>query len=81
MLHQISTHELQQDTLSILSQVNQTHQPIVINEKDNDCVLLAKSDWSAICETLYLNSIPGMTRSIQEGLNTSVDNCKENISW
>jgi antitoxin YefM len=28
-----------------------------------------------------LNSIPGMTESIQEGLNTPLDETDENLDW
>lgn len=31
--------------------------------------------------TLYLLSIPGMRQSIQEGLNTPIENCDEEIEW
>ena len=45
--------------------------------------LFSESDWNAIQETVYLNSIPGMVESIQEGMNTPIEDCipEENIEW
>ncbi len=75
MQTQISANYLQKNTIDILNQVNQSHQPITISGDASDCVILAKSDWSAICETLYLNSIPNMSKSIKKGLDTDINNC------
>lgn len=36
---------------------------------------------SALQETLYLLSIPGMRESIQEGLATPIEECDENLDW
>ena len=38
-------------------------------------------DWRSIQETLYLLSIPEMRESIQEGLNTPIEDCDEEIEW
>jgi hypothetical protein len=43
--------------------------------------LLSESDWSAIQETLYLLSVPGMRESIKEGLATSIDECDRELVW
>lgn len=34
-----------------------------------------------ICETLYLTSIPGMVRSIKEGMGTPLSETSEDIDW
>jgi len=38
-------------------------------------------DWTAVQETLFLLSIPGMRESILEGLQTSLDDCSETPGW
>ena len=49
----------------IVSEVNESSQPITItNNRGKNAVLIGEEDWNAIQETLYLNSIPGMSQSI-----------------
>ena len=36
----------------------------IINNRGKNAVLIVEEDWKAIQETLYLNSIPGMSQSI-----------------
>jgi antitoxin YefM len=43
--------------------------------------LPVSEDSHAIQETLYLTSIPGMTDSIKEGLNTSIEETDEEPGW
>ena len=49
----------------IVSEVNEFSQPItIINNRGKNAVLIGEEDWKAIQETLYLNSIPGISQSI-----------------
>ena len=49
----------------IVSEVNESSQPITItNNRGENAVLIGEEDWKAIQETLYLNSVPGMSQSI-----------------
>ena len=49
----------------IVSEVNESSQPITItNNRGENAVLIGEEDWKAIQETLYLNSIPGLSQSI-----------------
>ena len=49
----------------IVSEVNESSQPImIVNNRGKNAVLIGEEDWKAIQETLYLNSIPGMSQSI-----------------
>ena len=57
----------------LIEDVSQSHQPIFITGERNNAVLLAEDDWSAIQETLYLLSIPGMRESIKAGLETPIE--------
>ncbi|HPR51351.1 MAG TPA: type II toxin-antitoxin system Phd/YefM family antitoxin [Deltaproteobacteria bacterium] len=67
---------------SLVDEVNESHEPIQIVGKRNSAVLISEEDWRAIQETLYLTSIPGMRESIrEEGLETPVDECDEDIDW
>lgn len=66
---------------NILDQVSQSHQPVRITGKRVNAVLISEEDWSAIQETLYLLSIPGMRETIKEGMETPIDKCDEDLDW
>lgn len=65
---------------TLIDEISETHQPIVITGKRNNAVLIAESDWNAIHETLYLVSIPGMRESIRAGLNTDISEYSRNLN-
>jgi antitoxin YefM len=73
--------EAQQTLPDLIDSVSQSHQPVVIAGKRGNAVLLSESDWSAIQETLYLLSVPGMRESIKEGLATPIDECDRELVW
>ena len=54
---------------------------ILVTGKRNNIVMISQEDWSAIEETLYLNSIPNMALSIQSAMNDSNDAFSETIEW
>ena len=48
----------------IVSEVNKSSQPITItNNRGKNAILIGEEAWKAIQETLYLNSIPGLSQS------------------
>lgn len=57
------------------------HQPIIIQGKSANAVLLSEEDWNAMNETLYLVSIPGMRESIIGGMATPVTACSQDLDW
>ena len=65
----------------LLDLVAQSHEPIQITGKRHNAIILSEEDWRAIKETLYLLSIPGMRKSIREGLKTSVRKCNKKLKW
>ncbi|MCR2046232.1 type II toxin-antitoxin system Phd/YefM family antitoxin [Acetatifactor muris] len=58
-----------------MENVNRFCEPTLIVEKNGNAVLLSEEDWNAIQETLFLNSISGMTESIINGLETPIEDC------
>jgi prevent-host-death family protein len=66
---------------SLIDEAASTHQPILIRGKKGNAVLLSEEDWNAINETLYLLSIPGMRKSIIEGLATDTNQCSKDLDW
>ena len=77
----ISATEARKRLYSLLDEVKESHNPVQIVGKRNSAVLVSEEDWRAIQETLYLTSIPGMRESIENGLETPVDDCKEDPGW
>ncbi|HHY23973.1 MAG TPA: type II toxin-antitoxin system Phd/YefM family antitoxin [Clostridiaceae bacterium] len=79
----ISVTNARKDIFNIIEQTIVNSEPIQITSKKGDVVMLSLEDWSAIQDTLYLLSIPGMRESILEGSKEPIENCKslENIGW
>ena len=65
----------------LLDETAESHQPVQILGKRNNAVLVSHEDWRAIQETLHLLSIPGMRKSIREGLKTPVKNLSKKLNW
>ncbi len=65
----------------LIDETATTHQPLIITGKRNNAVLVSLEDWSAIQETLFLLSVPGMRESIREGMNTPVDELSSELDW
>jgi len=65
----------------LLSQVQESHEPVCITSEQGSGILISEADFAAIQETLYLQSIPGMTQSILEGAKTPVSKCSKDVKW
>lgn len=79
----INITNARKDLYNLVESVNRFHEPALIVGKKENAVLISEEDWSAIQETLYLDSIPGMTKSILEGAKESLDDCisEEMVEW
>jgi prevent-host-death family protein len=66
---------------ALIDEAATTHAPILITGKRGNAVLLSEEDWNAVQETLYLLSVPGMRKSIKEGLETPVGDCATELDW
>jgi antitoxin YefM len=61
----LNASEARANLFSLVEQVNKDHLPRFITSRQGDAVLLSKSDWESIQETLYLQSIPNLIESIR----------------
>ncbi len=79
----INITSARKELYNLVEDVNLYSEPALIVSKKGNAVLISESDWNAIQETVYLNSIPGMAESIQEGMNTPIEDCipEEDIEW
>ncbi len=61
----ISITQARSNLYKLLADVNANSTPVTLtNSRGKNAVLISEDDWNAIQETLYLNSVPGMTESI-----------------
>lgn len=77
----VNSTKARENLYSLIDEANTSHEPIYITGKRGNAVLISEDDWRAIEETLYLNSIPGMKKSISKGMKTPVSECSEDIKW
>jgi antitoxin YefM len=77
----LTATEARKKLYALLDALADSHEPIQITGKRHTAVLVSESDWRAIQETLYLNSIPGMRASIRRGLKTPLEKCHAEPGW
>lgn len=57
----------------LISEVNESSNPVILtNSRGKNAVLISESDWMAIQETLYIQSIPGLTQKILSTYNENI---------
>lgn len=78
---QMTASEARANLYRLLDEAAESHKPIRITGKRNSGVLISDEDWSAIQETLYLLSIPGMRESIKRGMKTPLDKLFRDPGW
>ena len=72
----ISITKARANLYKTVSDVNEYSEPITItNNRGKNAVLVSEDDWLVIQETLYLNSVPGMTQSILDSREEDVSEC------
>ncbi|MEH2124698.1 type II toxin-antitoxin system Phd/YefM family antitoxin [Nostoc sp.] len=81
MMSSLPVNDAQNNLQEIIDQVAEQGKPVIIRGNSGNAILLAEKDWSAIQETLYLLSVPGMRESIKEGLTTPTEECDGELDW
>ena len=77
----ITASEARANLYRLMDAAAESHEPVVITGKRTRAVLVSEEDWRAIQETLFLISVPGMRESIREGMETTVEDCSEDLDW
>ena len=77
----VNVTEARANLYKLIDDASVSHEPVVITGKRGNAVLLAEDDWTAINETLYLLSVPGMRESIIEGMQESLDETSTELEW
>ncbi|GAB4243170.1 MAG: type II toxin-antitoxin system Phd/YefM family antitoxin [Ekhidna sp.] len=73
--------DLRKNIYKIVEETSETNEPVHIYGKKGNAVMVSEEDWKAIQETLYLHQIPGMAKSIIEGMNTPLSETSEDLDW
>ena len=77
----VNVTQARQQIYSLIDLVNTEHEPIQINGKRGNAVLVSEEDWGSIRETLYLMSIEGMRESIVKGMKIDPKDCDDKVDW
>ena len=79
----INITNARKELYNLVEDVNRYSEPTLIVSKKGNAVLVSESDWNAIQETIYLNSVPGMVETIREGMATPIEDCipEEDVEW
>jgi antitoxin YefM len=77
----VNVTEARANLYKLIDDASVSHEPVVITGKRGNAVLLAEDDWTAINETLYLLSVPGMRESIIEGMQENLDEISTELEW
>jgi antitoxin YefM len=65
----------------LIDQAAESHKPVMISGKRANAVLISEEDWSAIQETLYLLSIPGLRESVRDAMAEPLVKSKRALKW
>ncbi|OIO60834.1 MAG: type II toxin-antitoxin system prevent-host-death family antitoxin [Verrucomicrobia bacterium CG_4_10_14_3_um_filter_43_23] len=79
----VNVTEARKQIFNLVKSVNKTHKAVIIKGKgkNESAVLVSKEDWDSLQETLFLENIPGMAKSIIEGMKTTTEKCSETLDW
>ncbi len=77
----LTASEARANLYRLIDRAAESHQPILIAGKRNSAVLIAEEDWQAIQETMFLLSIPGMRKSIRDGMAEDVKKSAKELTW
>jgi prevent-host-death family protein len=80
-MNTITAAQARKQSFTLLDAIAENHEPIQIAGKRNAAVLISMEDWRSLQETLYLESIPGMKKSILRGMKTPISKCLKNPGW
>lgn len=64
----------------LIDQTVKYNEPINISTKSGNAVLISEEEYNNLVETMYLNSIPGMSEKLNDGIETPLEECEE-FEW
>ena len=81
-MHTINISNLRKDLYKTVENVL-NFEPVRVNTKNGNAILMSEEEYRNLEETVYLCSIPKMKESILEASNTPLKECikEENFEW
>jgi prevent-host-death family protein len=80
-MNTLTASEARANLYRLIDDASESHRPITITGKRSSAVLISADDWSAIQETLYLLSVPGMRESIKQGMAEPLAKSAKGLKW
>jgi PHD/YefM family antitoxin component YafN of YafNO toxin-antitoxin module len=77
----ITANTARKDFDGLLDEVIQFGEPVSIATDEGAVIMVSQEEWDGMLETLYLQSIPGMTESILEAKATPIRECLDSVGW
>lgn len=77
----LSASKARSNLYRLIDEAAESHKPVTISGKRSSAVLISAEDWSAIQETLYLLSVPGMRASIKKGMAEPLAKSAKVLKW
>lgn len=77
----VSATSARSNLYRLIDQVNDESQPLTITGQRGNAVLVGEEDWRAIQETLFLESVPGLTESIRKARADGVEQGSQELDW
>ena len=77
----LTASEARANLYRLIDQAAESHEPIRIAGKRTSAVLVSEEDWQAIQETMNLLSIPGMRKSIRDGMAEPLSKSAKELDW
>ncbi len=65
----LSISNLRKDIYNIINRTIEFNEPVQINTKEGNAIIISEEDYNALIETLHLTSIPEMRDSLLEAAN------------
>ena len=77
----VNATQARQSMYGLIDEVNESSEPTMIVGRRHNAVLIGEDDWRAIQETLFLDSIPGMTESILKAKAEPLEGGAQHLQW
>jgi PHD/YefM family antitoxin component YafN of YafNO toxin-antitoxin module len=75
----VSATKARSTLYSLIARLQGGQDPVLIMGKKGNAVLISEDDWRSIEATLYLLSVPGMRKSLHDGMREPVSKCSTTI--
>ena len=67
---------LRKDLFNTVENVIEYDEPVTINTKKGNAVLISEDEYNSLLESAYLSSVPGLVEKIKRGEKENIKNMK-----